>query len=438
PAGENLVRFAAIMNDADRAAARSGIGAVMGSKNLKAVAIRGTKGVRVADAEEFLRPLLISKHVKKADLGIALEEFGTPLFVDIMNANNAMPTKNFKEGFFDDGDLINGAEMIDKTLVRSKACFGCSLNCGRNTRLPADSPYSGRGDGPEYETIFALGSNILVNDIFAVTKMNYICNEMGIDTMDAGSTIAAIMELVELGKLSEKEIGYPVEWGDAEASMRLLEDIAMVRGFGKIAALGGRHVAEKYGAPEVFMGSKGQGFAGYHPRAMVGQGLLYATSPEGGNHTTGNTVQQEINGIPEPMDPFTAEGKAELVIRRQNETAFVECCGVCVFPYMLIEGSTQILAELYSAAVGKKYTEAEVRVLGERAFNVERLFNQKLGFNRKDDTLPKRLTQEPHNEGIGEGNVVPLDEMLDEYYRLRGWDKNGMITEKKLRELSLA
>ncbi|HDP79274.1 MAG TPA: aldehyde ferredoxin oxidoreductase [Spirochaetes bacterium] len=438
PAGENLVRFAAIMNDADRAAARSGVGAVMGSKNLKALVIRGTGGVRVANPEEFLRPLIISNHIKKADLGIALEEFGTPLFVDIMNANNAMPTKNFQEGFYVEGDRINGAEMIEKTLVRSKACYGCSLNCGRNTRLPSDSKYTGRGDGPEYETIYSLGSNILVDDICAITKMNYLCNELGIDTMDAGSTVAAVMELVELGKLSEKEIGYPVEWGDADAAIRLLEDIAMKRGFGEIAAMGGQHVAEKYGAPEVFMGSKGQGFAGYHPRAMVGQGLLYATSPEGGNHTTGNTVQQEINGIPEPMDPLSAEGKAELVAMRQNETAFVECCGVCVFPYMLIDGSFEILADLYSAAVGKKYTEADIRAIGERVFNLERLFNRKLGFDRKNDTLPKRLTAEPHNDGIGEGNTVPLEEMLDEYYRVRGWTNDGVPTEEKLKELRLA
>jgi len=436
PAGENLVRYAAIMNE-DRAAARSGVGAVMGSKNLKALVVRGTKGVRVADPEEFLRPLIISKHIKNADLGIALEEFGTPLFVDIMNANNAMPTKNFQMGFFEDGDQINGAEMIDKTLVRSKACFGCSLNCGRNTRLPEDSKYKGRGDGPEYETIYALGSNILVNDIYALTKMNYICNELGIDTMETGSVIAAIMELLEMGKLSEKDIGYSLKWGDADATIHMIEDIAYCRGFGKIAALGGKHVAETCGEPEVFMGSKGQGLAGYHPRAMVGQGLLYATSPEGGNHTTGNTVNQEINGIPEPMDPLSAKGKAELVIRRQNETAFVECCGLCVFPYMLMDGSMAILADLYSAAVGKKYTEDDIREIGERVFNLERIFNHRLGFSRKDDTLPKRLTQVPHNEGIGEGNVVPLEEMLNEYYRLRGWTQEGVPSKEKLKELNI-
>lgn len=201
--------------------------------------------------------------------------------------------------------------------------------------------------------------------------------------------------------------------------------------------MGGKYLADKYGAPEVFMGSKGQGFAGYHPRGMVGQGLLYATSPEGGNHTTGNTIQPEINGIPEPMDPLTSEGKAEMVISRQDETAFIEACGVCLFPYMLMEEGTEIIAEFYSAVVGVEHTEDDVRKIGERLFNLERLFNHRLGFTRKDDTLPRRLTQEPHSDGIGEGNVVPLEEMLDRYYKLRGWSKEGVPTDEKLKELGI-
>ncbi len=437
PAGENLVRYAAIINDGARAAARSGVGAVMGAKRLKAVVVRGTGGVRVADPETLLKATLIADHIKKADLGIAFAEFGTPLFVDVMNAGNIMPTKNFKEGFFEEGDEINGAEMIDRTLVRSKACYGCALNCGRNTRLPKGSKYRGRGDGPEYETCYALGSNILVGDLEALTKMNYICNETGLDTMDAGSTISAVMELYEMGRVTEKEIGFPLVWGDADAAIRLLYMIASGEGFGREAGMGGAYVAEKYGAPEVFMGSKGQGFAGYHPRGMVGQGLLYATSPEGGNHTTGNTIQPEINGIPEPMDPLSPNGKAEMVFRRQNETAFIEACGVCIFPYMLMEEGTQVIAEFYSAVTGLAHTEDDVRRIGERIFNLEREFNRRLGFDGKDDTLPERLTREPHTEGMGEGNVVPLEKMLGEYYRLRGWDANGVPTPERLINLGI-
>jgi len=437
PAGENLVRFAAIINDGERAAARSGVGAVMGSKLLKAVACRGTKGVRVADPEELLRALTIGDHIKKADLGIAFGEFGTPLFADVMNANNIMPTKNFQEGFFESADLINGAEIIDRTLVRSKACYGCCLNCGRNTRLPANSKYQGRGDGPEYETIFSLGSNICIGDLCTLTKMNYLCNEMGMDTMDAGTTLATLMELRDLGLIEEAEIGFPLTWGDGDNCIRLLEMIGTGKGFGTEAGRGGAYLAAKYGAPQVFMGSKGQGFAGYHPRAMVGQGLLYATSPEGGNHTTGNTIQPEINGIPQPMDPLRPEGKPEMVISRQNETAFADACGVCVFPYMLMEEGTEILADFYSAAVGEHYSERDVRKLGERIFNLEREFNRRLGLSRQNDTLPDRLTKEPHTSGIGEGNVVPLEEMLNRYYALRGWDQEGLPTQEKLHELSI-
>jgi aldehyde:ferredoxin oxidoreductase len=437
PAGENLVRYAAIINDADRAAARSGVGAVMGSKNLKAIAIKGTRGVRIAFPEELLRVLVMAKHIKKSDLGFAFKTFGTPLFADVMNAANIMPTKNFQEGFFEDADRINGAEMIDRTLVRSKSCYGCPMACGRNTRLPDDSRYKGRGDGPEYETIYSLGSNLLIGDLDALTKMNYICNEMGMDTMDAGTTLATIMELYEMGKISESDIGFPLKWGDADNCILMLRIIASGQGFGKKAGLGGKYLADLYGAPDVFMGSKGQGFAGYHPRGMVGQGLLYATSPEGGNHTTGNTIQREINGIPEPMDPLTSEGKAELVIMRQNETAFIEACGVCIFPYMLLEEGVKILAELYSAVVGKRHTEEEIRKIGERIFNLEREFNRRLGFDRKDDLLPRRLTEIPHGEGIGEGNTVPLEKMLVRYYDLRGWDHEGLPTPEKLGELGL-
>ena len=438
PAGENLVRFAAVINDDSRAAARSGVGAVMGSKNLKAVAARGTRGVKVADPEELLRSTIIADHMKKADLGIAFGEFGTPLFVDVMNANNIMPTMNFKEGFFEDGDNINGAEIIDRTLVRSKSCYGCALNCGRNTRLPEDSKYKGSGDGPEYETCFSLGSNLMVGDLDALTKMNYICNEIGIDTMDAGTVLGAVMELFEMGNITEEDIGFPLKWGDADGCIKLLEMIANMEGIGKVLALGGKHVAKEYGAPEVFMGTKGQGLAGYHPRAMVGQGLLYATSPEGGNHTTGNTIQNEINGIPGPMDPLTGEGKPELVIMRQDETTFADASGVCVFPYMLMETGTEILAEFYSAVTGIEHSEDDIRKIGERIFNLEREFNRRLGFSKKDDTLPKRLTEEPHPEGIGEGNVVPLEEMLNRYYELRGWTRDGIPTDEKLKELGIA
>jgi len=438
PAGENLVRFAGIANDGHRLAARSGVGAVMGSKNLKAIAIRGTKGVKVAEPEELLRSYIIADHIKTMDLGIAFEEFGTPLFVDVLNAVNAMPTQNFKSGFFDDGDLVNGAAIYDRTMVRHKGCVACALNCARNTRLPADSKYRGNGDGPEYETIYSFGSNLLINDLDSITRMNYICNEMGMDTIDAGVTLSALMELYEIGQITEEEIGFPLTWGDADACIRLLEMIAHGEGFGQEAGRGGRYLAEKYGAPHVFMGSKGQEFSAYHPRAMVGQGLLFATSPEGGNHTTGNTIQREINGIPEPMDSLTAEGKPALVIHNQDETAFIESLGICIFPYMFLENGLEVFTEFYNAITGEKYSMADTYQMGERIFNLERMFNYRLGFTRKDDSLPPRLTEEPHPEGIGEGNVVPLEAMLNEYYTLRGWSNDGVPTPEKLAELGIA
>ncbi len=437
PAGENLVLFAGIANDGHRLAARSGVGAVMGSKNLKAIVARGTKGIKIAEPEEILRSNIMADHIKTTELGVVFEEFGTPLFVDVLGAVNAMPTQNFRAGFYEDGDLIGGAAMYDRTIVRKKGCVACALNCARNTRLPSDSKYKGHGDGPEYESLYAFGSNLLVNSIDAVTKMNYICNEMGMDSIDAGVTLSALMELYEMGLISQAEIGFSLEWGDADACIRLLEMAAHAEGFGKEVGRGGRYLAEKYGAPQVFMGSKGQGFSAYHPRAMVGQGLLFATSPEGGNHTTGNTIQREINGIPEPMDPLSPVGKPALVKKNQDETAFIESLGLCVFPYMFLENGLEVFTDFYNAVIGEKYSMVETYRMGERVFNLERMFNVRLGFSRKDDSLPPRLTDEPHPEGIGEGNVVPLQIMLDEYYALRGWTADGIPTPEKLRELGI-
>jgi aldehyde:ferredoxin oxidoreductase len=437
-AGENLVRFAGIANDGHRLAARSGVGAVMGSKNLKAIVARGTKGIRVAEPEDILRSNVMADHIKTMELGVVFEEFGTPLFVDVLGAVNAMPTQNFRAGFFEDGDMIGGGAMYDRVIVRKKGCVACALNCARNTRLPSDSKFKGRGDGPEYETLYSFGSNLLINDLDAITKMNYICNETGMDTIDAGVTLGTLMELYEMGLVTADEIGFPFEWRDGEAAIRLLEMIANAEGFGKEAGKGGRYLAQKYGAPQVFMGSKGQGFSAYHPRAMVGQGLLFATSPEGGNHTTGNTIQREINGIPSPMNPLTPEGKPALVKKNQDETAFIESLGLCVFPYMFLENGLEVFTDFYNAVVGEKYSMEETYRMGERIFNIERMFNTRLGFTRKDDYLPPRLTEEPHPEGVGEGNVVPLQAMLDEYYELRGWSSDGVPTEEKLSELGIA
>jgi aldehyde:ferredoxin oxidoreductase len=437
PAGENLVRFAGIANDGHRLAARSGVGAVMGSKNLKAIVARGTKGIKIAEPEEILRSNIMADHIKTSELGVVFEEFGTPLFVDVLGAVNAMPTQNFRAGFYEDGDLISGAAMYDRTIVRKKGCVACALNCARNTRLPSDSKYKGHGDGPEYESLYSFGSNLLVNSIDAVTKMNYICNEMGMDSIDAGVTLGTLMELYEMGLITEAEIGFSLEWGDADACIRLLEMTAHAEGFSKEMGRGGRYLAEKYGAPQVFMGSKGQGFSAYHPRAMVGQGLLFATSPEGGNHTTGNTIQREINGIPSPMDPLSPVGKPALVKKNQDETAFIEALGLCVFPYMFLENGLEVFTEFYNAVTGAKYSMEETYRMGERIFNLERMFNTRLGFSRKDDYLPPRLTEEPHPEGNGEGNVVPLQIMLDEYYELRGWTVDGIPTPEKLKELGI-
>ncbi|MGQ9596496.1 MAG: aldehyde ferredoxin oxidoreductase family protein [Thermoproteota archaeon] len=428
PAGENLVRISSIMNDCYRSAARGGVGAVMGSKKLKAIIVKGNMRVEVADKESFL---FVARECNRV-LGQhpitskALPRFGTAVLVNLMNELGVLPVKNFRSTFCPEARNIAGEEITKKLLVKPKACFGCVISCGRGTKLNGTE-----GEGPEYETVFALGSCCLIWDLEVIWRANHLCNDLGMDTISTGVTIACAMELSEKGLIPEK-----VEWGDGEKMIELIKKTAHRNGFGNELAEGSRKLAEKYGDPDAAMHVKGLELPAYDPRGAKGQGLAYATSNRGGCHLRSYMIGLEILGIPKRIDRFSTVNKAGLVIYQQNLYAAMDTLIACRFTgYGLDE---EYYSRLLSAATGVRYSAEDLMLVGERVWNLERLFNLREGFSRRDDTLPKRLLSEPLATGPTKGQVVELDKMLNEYYRARGWDDEGRPTERVLKRLGLA
>lgn len=446
PAGERGVLFASVMNDKDRAAGRSGVGAVMGSKNLKGVAVFGTQKVPIHDPEGFkkvVKEIMAGFKEQTKDGPPPLRIYGTPITSTGTQNVGAYPTRNFQQGTFEHWQDIGGEALTEKYLVRAKACFSCPIACGRVTRV-AEGPFQGEGEGPEYETVYALGSNCGVRDLAAVIKANYICNEMGMDTITMGATIACAMEMFEKGILDEKTVGRPLPFGDAEAMVDMVRKTAAREGFGNDLALGSLRLAAKYGCPELAMVSKGQEFAGYEPRAEKGMGLAYATSPIGASHMRGDPAYIEIIGVPLLVDPLTWEDKPQIVKDWQDVFALIDSAGLCVFFSVrnLVTKTKDIrpvrILELLNTTTGAGYTMESLMTAAERIINAERIFLNKAGLDAKDDTLPPRMTREPMPTGPAKGHVCELDKMLPVYYRLREWDENGRPTPKLLERLGLA
>lgn len=442
PAGENLVLMAAIMNDKNRAAARSGVGAVMGSKNLKAVVAMGNKNPPMAD-EKGMRDLsvTISKEVG-ADVkkGSNLREYGTAYVPAVTNTLGILPTRNFLQGTFEHTDKVDGVALKNSYLIRHTPCYRCPISCGRLTEVP-DGPYKGKGEGPEYETISSLGTGCGVSNLAALTRANYWCNELGMDTISTGMTIAAAMEMYEKGYIGEDVIGQPLKFGDHDAVIAMIQKMAYREGFGNELAEGSYRLCEKYGHPEIAVTTRKQEFPGYDPRGSQGMGLLYATSNKGASHMEGDVAYEEVFGTPVKEDGLTTDGKAELVKRFEDSFALIDSAGLCVFLAIRYVFSKERmvwpvrLSELMNFTTGAGYTPEEIMLAAERVYNIERMFILKAGSTV--DTLPHRMLHEPLPDGPAKGKVVELDKMLPEFYQLRGWDEKGWPTKKKLEELGL-
>ncbi len=444
PAGERLARIAAIINDKHRAAARSGVGAVMGSKNLKAVAVRGTRPVSIAHREAMNALCFqVRDEVREAvRAGSALRVYGTAYVPSVTNEVGILPTRNFQSGVFAGVESISGPALRENYLIRPKACFGCPIACGRLTRVD-DPIYGGEGEGPEYETLAALGSSCGVDNLAAVTRANYLCNELGLDTISAGVTISCAMELSERGLLPEADSGGPLRFGDAEAMVRLVRQAGRREGFGDRIAEGSYRLASHYGHPEYSITAKKLEFPGYDPRGAKGMGLLYATSNIGASHMRGDLAYMEVFGVPWKLDPLATEGKAQAICHFEDLFAIIDAAGLCVFLSIryLCDPTLEVrptrLTELLNHATGVGYTVDSLLQAGERVYNLERMFLLRAGFTRADDTLPPRMLAEPMPEGAAKGHVADLEQMLPEYYRLRGWDEQGVPTPQKLEQLGL-
>ncbi len=451
-AGENQVLFAAVVNDLHRAAGRSGVGAVMGSKNLKALAVRGTKGVgNIADPKAFMQVVAEKKKILADNpvTGQGLPTYGTQVLMNVINEIGALPTRNHRDVQFEGAKDISAEAMATprasdgkKQLVTNQACFGCTIACGRISKIDqthfsvSNKPeYWGASGGLEYEAAWALGAANGVNDLEALQYANLICNEQGMDPISFGATIGALMELYEMGIVTQDMLGLQAPFGSAKALCELAEMTASGTGFGKEIAQGSKRLTAKFGRPELSMTVKGQEFPAYDSRGIQGMGLTYATSNRGACHLRSYTVASEVMGIPVKTDPLTAEGKPELVMAFQDATAAFDSSGLCVFT-TFAWGLPDLQAHL-AAACGDEFTLDNVALIGERIWNMERDFNNRAGFTAADDTLPPRLLTEPAKTGPAKGLVNKLPEMLPKYYALRGWNPDGTLSTANRAKLGL-
>jgi len=435
-AGENKVLFAGIINDKHRAAGRSGVGAVMGSKGLKAIAIRGTGGVKIADQAAYRQAALDTYKDLNANpvTNEGLPALGTPVLVNVINQSGALPTNNFQRGTFDGAEAISGEELAEKYLRRNKSCFGCIIGCGRVTQV-VDPKYGGEGEGPEYESIWSLGAACGVDNLKAITKANYLCNSYGMDPITAGSTVACAMEMYEKGIITAEETGGELNFGNAEMMVEMIDLMGKNEGFGTKLAQGSYRLADSYGVPELSMTVKKQEFPAYDARGIQGMALSYATNNRGACHVRGYLISPEILGLPEKIDPASTEGKAFWCKAFQDVTAVVDAVGICLFTTFAI-GIPQVMNFL-NASTGNSFSEDDLMLCGERIWNMERQFNLAAGIDPSQDTLPKRLLKDPLPDGPMKGSVARLSEMLPEYYELRGWSAAGIPTDAKLAELGL-
>jgi aldehyde:ferredoxin oxidoreductase len=449
PAGEKLVRIACIMNDIHRAAGRCGLGAVMGSKNLKAIAARGTKRPQIADPEKFRK---VSKKqydlIRDAMLKVGLETHGTNLLLDMVNVRGGLPTRNWQIGMFDKEDKINGVALTENVLKDRVACYACPIACGRVSKIKSGKWEGKEGEGPEFESVVLLGSSTDVDDLNAITMANFLCNEYGIDTISAGSTIAFAMECYEKGILTKEDTGgIEIKFGDADLLVELTEKIGKREGIGELLGEGTKRVAEKLGqgSEKFAMQVKGLELPAYDSRAAKITGLGYAVANRGGDHMTGYIQGPTFIDTPflivedSKIDDLYVPKPKDAKILKDLEDALTmfDITGTCKFMGLMLDAKEWV--DLISTVTGWEFGIEDFRKTGERSVNLSRAFNMRDGFSRADDTLPKRLTEEPMPEGPAKGHVVSqLDSLLDNYYDERGWDKKtGKPTPEKLKELGL-
>ncbi len=434
PSGENKSLLAAIMNDKDRAAGRSGVGAVMGSKNLKAITVRSERKVVPVFDQDKLKEVVVecNKLIKENGVsGAGLPTYGTAVLVNIINNTGSFPTRNWQESYFEPADDTSGETLKEKHLVKQSFCHRCPIGCGRVIDL--NGKIIG---GPEYEPLWAYGGNCGVNDLEAINEANFWCNQYGMDAISVPCTIATAMELYQKGFIKEEECeGVPLQWGSGKAIVEWTKRMGEgVIPLAKLMADGSYRLCEHYGQPELSMSVKKQEIPAYDPRGIQGIGITYATSNRGGCHVRGYLISPEVLGLPEQLDRTTTEGKATWCKIFQDLTAVIDSTGLCLFSSFAL-GAPQYAAML-NAATGTEYDAASVLEAGDRIYNIERMFNKAAGMKPEDDKLPKRLTDDPIPDGPSKGMVSKIAVTLPEYYNARGW-VDAFPTEETLKKLGL-
>lgn len=435
PAGENLVTFAIIGFDYYRQAGRGGAGAVMGSKNLKAVVAMPTGEISYYDEKGMKATVSrLLNLIREHPVMKRRTQIGTPMWVKMSNEGGFLPTRNFSRGVFDRADEISGETMKERIWVKNKACFGCTIACGKLTHVKDGKYKSNEVEGPEYETIALLGSNCEVAPIESIAYLNRICDNLGLDTISAGGVVAFAMECYESGLLKNAD-GLELNFGNTDAASELLHRIAFRIGIGDLFAQGVRKAAEKIGqgSERFAIHVKGLELPGVEPRGSWGMALAFATADRGGCHQRAWTPTAELKGI---LPRFSTEGVARFVKEAQDERAVCFSLVLCDFVPFSIED----FAELLYNTTGIKLSPEEYMLTGERIWNLTRMFNIREGISRKDDILPPRIMEEASPTGPAAGKLISkeiLDSMLDEYYRLRGWDQDGIPEPSTLRRLRL-
>ena len=435
PAGEKQVLLAAIMNDKDRAAGRSGVGAVMGSKKLKAIVVKSSriKLDNIADEEALKVATKKAMDVLMANpvTSSGLKQLGTAILVNIINNVGSLPTKNWQESYYEQAEDISGETLAEKYLVRPGACYRGPIACGRIINV--NGHVTG---GPEYEPLWAYGANCGNNDLNVIDECNMLCNEYGLDAISTPCTIAAAMELYQRGAIKEEDCaGVPLEWGSTKALVEWTKRMGNPETeLDWLMSSGSARLCEHYGMPEISMSVKKQEMPAYDARGIQGIGITYATSNRGGCHVRGYMISPEVLGLPQQLDRTVTDDKAAWAKTFQDLTAVIDSMGHCLFTSFAM--GAQEYTDLLNAATGTNWTVEQVLEIGDRIYNIERMFNKAAGMKPEDDRLPKRLLNDPIVNGPSKGMVSQLPLTLPQYYEARGW-VNAFPTDETLKKLGL-
>jgi aldehyde:ferredoxin oxidoreductase len=433
-AGENLVRYAALINENDRASGRGGTGAVAGSKNLKAVVIKAKKNtpkpidkkaITAARKQALASVMDETKSTSPKKGGLSV--FGTNSTMPITNIIGALPTRNSQQTTFPTANDISGGNVKENILVGDPTCHACPVACKKE--VETHGKYAVHMESYEYESAWSMGGNCGNDNRDSIAVMIDMCNDYGVDTIEHGNALSVAMEASERELIKDR-----IPWGDPDLMIDLSHQICLRQGLGDTLAEGPTRAAEKFGDPELAMTVKGQSIAAYDPRGLKGMGIAFATSNRGACHLRAYTPAAELMGVPERIDPLAWEGKGKLTKYFQDLHAVSDSFDLCKFS--AFAESVEDYAAQYSAVVGVPVTPDDLMTIGERIYNLERYYNNLAGIGEGSDTLPKRFLEEPSTGGASQGQVCELDLMLQEYYEARGWE-NGVVPESKLKELQI-